>query len=189
MGAGHGSGSGVRYFVALALAFGRIVIDTLVVGTADRAEGFARALQRPGAASVGEDAEVTDAVHPVGQDMEQEAADELVDADGHGAVAGLALPWPLGLLAATAAGELDLDIYSGVIVIFRSRRGDRLKLLAWDGSGLVMTYKRLEQGRFAWPRIEDGVMRLTKGQFEALFEGLDWRRVKARPVRRPLAAE
>ena len=86
-------------------------------------------------------------------------------------------------------GELDLDIYSGVIVIFRSRRGDRLKLLAWDGSGLVMTYKRLEQGRFAWPRIEDGVMRLTKGQFEALFEGLDWRRVKARPVRRPLAAE
>ena len=76
MGAGHGSGSGVRYFVALSpLAFGRIVIDTLVVGTADRAEGFARALQRPGAASVGEDAEVTDAVHPVGQDMEQEAAE------------------------------------------------------------------------------------------------------------------
>ena len=50
-------------------------------------------------------------------------------------------------------------------------------------------HTRLEQGRFAWPRIEDGVMRLTKGQFEALFEGLDWRRVKARPVRRPLAAE
>ena len=45
-------------------------------------------------------------------------------------------------LAATAAGELDLDIYSGVIVIFRSRRGDRLKLLTWDGTGLVMTYKR-----------------------------------------------
>ena len=77
-------------------------------------------------------------------------------------------------LAATAAGELGLDIYSGVIVIFRSRRGDRLKLLAWDGTGLVMTYKRLEQGRFAWPRIEDGVMRLSKAQFEALFEGLDW---------------
>ena len=92
-------------------------------------------------------------------------------------------------LAATAAGELDLDIYSGVIVIFRSRRGDRLKLFTWDGTGLVMTYKRLEQGRFAWPRIEDGVMRLTKGQFEALFEGLDWRRVKPRAVRRPLAAE
>ena len=85
-------------------------------------------------------------------------------------------------LAATASGELGLDIYSGVVVIFRSKRGDRLKALAWDGTGLVLTYKRLEQGRFAWPRIEDGVMRLSKAQFEALFEGLDWRRVRARDV-------
>ncbi len=92
-------------------------------------------------------------------------------------------------LAATAAGDLGLDIWSGVIVIFRSKRGDRLKMLAWDGTGLVLTYKRLEQGRFAWPGIEDGMIRLSKGQFEALFEGLDWRRVRARAVRRPLAAE
>ena len=92
-------------------------------------------------------------------------------------------------LAATASGEPGLDIYSGVIVIFRSKRGDRLKALAWDGSGLVLTYKRLEQGGFTWPRIEDGVMRLSKAQFEALFEGLDWRRVRARTVARPLAAE
>ena len=59
-------------------------------------------------------------------------------------------------LAATAAGDLGLDIYSGVIVIFRSKRGDRLKMLAWDGTGLVLTYKRLEEGRFAWPRIGGG---------------------------------
>ena len=52
----------------------------------------------------------------------------------------------------------------------------------------MLTYKRLEEGRFAWPRIEDGVVRLSRGQFEALFEGLDWRRVRARRVRRPLAA-
>ena len=62
-------------------------------------------------------------------------------------------------------------------------------MLACDGTGLVLTYKRLEQGRFAWPGIKDGVIRLSKGRFEALFEGLDWRRVRARPVRRPLAAE
>ena len=92
-------------------------------------------------------------------------------------------------LAATASGELGLDIYSGVVVIFRSKRGDRLKALARDGSGLVLTYKRLEQGRFAWPRIEDGVMRLSKAQFEALFEGLDWRRVRTRTVPRPPATE
>ncbi len=87
-------------------------------------------------------------------------------------------------LAATAAVELGLDIYSGVIVIFRSKRGDWLKLIHWDGTGLVLTYKRLEEGRFAWPRIEDGVLRLSRGQFEALFEGLDWRRVRAPRVLR-----
>ena len=53
----------------------------------------------------------------------------------------------------------------------------------------MLVYKRLEQGRFAWPGIRDGAMRLTRGQFEALFEGLDWRRVHAPPAIRPLAAE
>jgi transposase len=52
-----------------------------------------------------------------------------------------------------------------------------------------MAYKRLEQGRFAWPAIHDGVMRLSRAQFEALFEGLDWRRIWGQRVRRPTAAE
>jgi len=60
-----------------------------------------------------------------------------------------------------------------------------------------MAYKRLEQGRFAWPAIHDGVMRLSRAQFEALFGslfgGLDWRRIWGRiwgqRVRRPTAAE
>lgn len=65
----------------------------------------------------------------------------------------------------------------------------RIKVLVWDGSGIVLTYKRLEQGKFAWPAVRDGVMRLSRAQFEALFEGLDWRRVHARRVRRPAAAE
>ena len=58
-----------------------------------------------------------------------------------------------------------------------------------ESRGLVMRYKRLEEGKFAWPKISDGVMRLSKAQFEALFEGLDWRRVTARRPRRPGATE
>ena len=54
---------------------------------------------------------------------------------------------------------------------------------------MVMSYKRLEHGKFAWPGISDGVMRLSKARFEALFEGLDWRRVMARRARRPGATE
>ncbi len=75
------------------------------------------------------------------------------------------------------------------MVVFRAKRGDRIKILLWDGTGLVMTYKRLEEGKFAWPAVRDGVMRLSRAQFEALFEGLDWRRVHARRVRKPAAAE
>ena len=92
-------------------------------------------------------------------------------------------------LAAVAERELGLDPHSGVIVVFRAKRGDRIKALLWDGSGMVMAYKRLEQGTFAWPKIRDGVMRLSRAQFEALFEGLDWRRVMARRTIKPGATE
>ena len=93
-------------------------------------------------------------------------------------------------LAAYAQNELKLDAHSGVIMVFRSKHGDRVKVLVWDGSGLVLTYKRLEEGKFAWPAIRDGVMRLSRAQFEALFDGLDWRRVYGpRRVRPPAAAE
>ena len=84
--------------------------------------------------------------------------------------------------------SLGLDPHSGAIYVFRSKRSDRLKVLVWDGTGLVMGYKRLEDGRFAWPSIRDGVMHLSPAQFEALVEGLDFRRVWARQSKPPLAA-
>jgi len=93
-------------------------------------------------------------------------------------------------LAAFAQNELKLDPHSGLIIVYRSKRGDRIKVLVWDGSGMVLTYKRLEEGKFAWPAVRDGVMRLSRAQFEALFDGLDWRRVYGpRRVRPPAAAE
>jgi transposase len=91
-------------------------------------------------------------------------------------------------LAATVQNELGLDPHSGLTVVFRSRRGDRIKVLVWDGTGLVLIYKRLEAGSFTWPKVQDGVMGLSRAQFEALFEGLDWRRVMARRVSAPAAA-
>lgn len=91
-------------------------------------------------------------------------------------------------LAATVQNELGLDPHSGLTVIFRSKRGDRLKILVWDGTGLVLVYKRLEQGSFSWPKVQDGVMRLSRAQCEALVEGLDWRRVMAQRVTVPTAA-
>lgn len=52
-----------------------------------------------------------------------------------------------------------------------------------------MAYKRLEGGSFTWPAVKDGLMALNHAQFEALFAGLDWRRVKALEARLPTAVE
>ncbi len=81
------------------------------------------------------------------------------------------------------------DPFSGVIYVFRAKRTDRVKLLFWDETGLVLVTKRLEDGRFRWPAIEDGVMRLSPAKLSALLEGLDWARVHARRVVRPTATQ
>lgn len=92
-------------------------------------------------------------------------------------------------LAAMVKNELRKDPFTGTIFVFRARKADRLKLLYWDGTGLVMAYKRLEATSFTWPAIKDGVIALNHAQFEALFAGLDWRKVKALDVRPPAATE
>ena len=91
-------------------------------------------------------------------------------------------------LAALAAELLREDPFSGVVLVFRSRRADRVKILVWDGSGLVLIWKQLEGGAFRWPPVVDGVLRLTPVEFAALFDGIDWRRVQAlREIPKPSA--
>ncbi len=90
-------------------------------------------------------------------------------------------------LAALVGGEYGGDPFSGVIYVFRAKRADRIKLVWWDGTGLCLMAKKLEQGGFSWPSIQDGVMRLTAAQLGALLEGLDWRRVHG--GRKPIAPQ
>ena len=82
-------------------------------------------------------------------------------------------------LAAQVANVLEADPYSGHVFIFRGKRGDYLKILYWDGSGLCLFAKRLEQGRFVWPSIVDGALILTPAQLALLVEAIDWRRTVA----------
>jgi transposase len=82
-------------------------------------------------------------------------------------------------LAAAVQEVLQLDPFGGTAFIFRAKRADRIKILIWDGSGLILIYKRLEDGKFRWPNVQDGVIRLSAAQLSALLEGLDWRRVHA----------
>ena len=90
-------------------------------------------------------------------------------------------------LAAYVEQQLQADPFSGVVYVFRSKRADKVKLLFWDQTGLVLVTKRLEDGRFRWPSIQDGVMRLSPAQLSALLEGLDWSRMHMRRVRSPQA--
>ena len=92
-------------------------------------------------------------------------------------------------LTALVQSVLRKDPFTGTVFVFRAKRLDRLKLIYWDGSGLVMAYKRLEDTTFTWPAIRDGMMSLDHAQFETLFSGMDWRRIKALEGRRPAAAE
>ena len=82
-------------------------------------------------------------------------------------------------LAALVRETMGADPFSGAVYVFRAKRADRVKLLFWDGTGVVLVAKRIETGEFRWPRIQDGVVRLSAAQLQALFEGLDWRRVHA----------
>ncbi len=92
-------------------------------------------------------------------------------------------------LATLVRDTMGADPFSGAVYVFRSKRADRVKLVFWDGSGVVLVAKRLEEGRFCWPMIENGVVRLTAAQLSALLEGLDWKRVHdARVVSAPRAA-
>ena len=68
--------------------------------------------------------------------------------------------------------------FSGHIFLFRGRRGDMLKVLYWDGNGLCLYAKRLEQCRFTWPQAKDGTVQLTAAQLSMLLEGIDWRMPK-----------
>ena len=92
-------------------------------------------------------------------------------------------------LAALTAALLGEDPFSGMVVVFRSKRADRVKILVWDTSGLVLVWKQLQQGGFRWPPVVDGAMRLSTVEFAALFDGLDWTRVQAvRRIPTPTAA-
>lgn len=90
-----------------------------------------------------------------------------------------------GLVALVADGLAGAP-YSGDVFVFRSKRSDRLKILAFDGTGLVLASKWLEEGDFAWPPAREGTMCVTGAQLAMLIEGLsEWSHVVPKATRRP----
>ena len=67
-------------------------------------------------------------------------------------------------LAAVAQTALVANPFCGHVFVFRGRRGDILKVLWFDGQGLMLLAKRLERGRFIWPQATSGCLNRTDFQ-------------------------
>jgi transposase len=89
-----------------------------------------------------------------------------------------------GGLEALVSERLGEDLQQGALFVFSNRRHTRLKMLYWDGSGLWLLMKRLEQGTFAWPKALDPQatkLKLAPEALAMLTDGIDLRGAKLRP--------
>ncbi len=75
------------------------------------------------------------------------------------------------------------DPLSGHLFVFRSRRGDRLKILVWERDGFLMWYKRLEAGVFKLPRMGEGArsVELRASELAMILDGIDVSKLKRTP--------
>src|SRR5260370_7944744 len=78
----------------------------------------------------------------------------------------------LGLLVQEV---LKRDPHCGHLFVFRGKRGGLIKVLWHDGQGMCLLAKRLERGRFMWPRTEGEAVTISSAQLGYLLEGIDWR--------------
>jgi len=75
-------------------------------------------------------------------------------------------------LAAIVQTSFNLNPFSNSLYLFCGRNTSTLKALYWEGDGFVLLYKRLENGKFKWPREQKEALEITDQQFRWLLEGL-----------------
>ena len=75
-------------------------------------------------------------------------------------------------LSAIVQQNFKLDVFSGSLFLFCRKRCDRIKALLWEEDGFVLLYKRLENGKYKWPRNSEEAKLITKQEFRWLMEGL-----------------
>jgi len=86
-------------------------------------------------------------------------------------------------LAERVRAVIGADPQSGHLFVFRSRRGDRLKILVWERDGFVLWYKRLEIGVFKMPRVQQGArsVELRASELAMILDGIDMSKLKRVP--------
>src|ERR1700676_2401669 len=86
-------------------------------------------------------------------------------------------------LAERVRAVIGEDPLSGHLFVFRSRRGDRLKILVWERDGFLLWYKRLEAGLFKLPRMSEGArsVELRASELAMILDGIDVSKLKRAP--------
>ena len=94
-------------------------------------------------------------------------------------------------LAERVKAVISQDPLSGHLFVFRSRRGERLKILMWDRDGYVLWYKRLEAGVFKLPRMKEGAcsVELRASELAMILDGIDVSKLKRVPRYARISAE
>ncbi|HEY0725703.1 MAG TPA: IS66 family insertion sequence element accessory protein TnpB [Pyrinomonadaceae bacterium] len=94
-------------------------------------------------------------------------------------------------LAERVRAVIGQDPQSGHLFVFRSRRGDRLKILLWDRDGFLLWYKRLEAGVFKLPRVQAGArsLELRASELAMVLDGIDVSQLKRVPRYARISAE
>ena len=76
-------------------------------------------------------------------------------------------------LASLIQSKYQLSVFDeGTLFLFCGRKSDRIKGLLWEGDGFLLLYKRIEKGRYCWPRSKEELRSLTKEQYSLLMRGL-----------------
>jgi transposase len=84
-------------------------------------------------------------------------------------------------LAGVVAAQLGRDPLSGDLFVFKNRRGDRLKILAWQGDGYALYLRRLERGSFAFPTAATAEVSITATELAMLLGGVELASARRRP--------
>ena len=84
----------------------------------------------------------------------------------------------LSLQVQQALGMKPCD---GSAYVFRNKRGNRIKLLTWDGTGVWCCQRRLHRGKFIWPEVQSTVFSVNPEQWAWLIAGVDWQRLSDAP--------
>jgi transposase len=91
-------------------------------------------------------------------------------------------------LQAVVTSHLAKDPLSGDLFVFRNKRGDRLKILAWQGDGFALYLRRLERGTFAFPAANAAEVSITATELAMILGGIELASTTRRPrYERPAA--